>query len=127
MASISFTVPGPPVAWHRPLPSFRKGERRKHPADIEYQKRVGWLAAKARGARPVDNVGEWEVVRCEFYVADRRRRDVDNLEKNLLDGLTGVVFKDDSQVVAVGRKFKRYDKANPRTVVELRPTSGYMT
>jgi len=114
------------VAWHRPEPSYRKGERRKHPADVEFQSRVGWLAAKARGAAPVDKVGEWELVRCEFYVPDRRRRDVDNLEKNLLDGLTGVIFKDDAQVVHICDKFKKYDKQNPRTVVELRPTSGYM-
>lgn len=126
MTSIAFTVPGPPVAWHRPEPSFRKGERRKHPADVEYQSRVGWLATKARNPQPVDNLGEWALVRAEFYVADRRRRDLDNMVKNLLDGLSKVVFRDDSQVVEFGRVFKRYDKANPRTVVVLERTSGYM-
>lgn len=126
MSSIRFEVPGPPVAWHRPEPSYRVGERRKHPLDEEFQKRVAWIAMKARGARPVDKSVEWVLGTLGFYVPDLRRRDVDNLEKNVLDALVGVIYADDAQVVHVLDKFKRLDRENPRTLVELHETTGYL-
>lgn len=38
-------------------------------------------------------------VRVEFFLPDRRRRDIDNLEKAILDGLKGEAFADDDQVI----------------------------
>ena len=46
-----------------------------------------------------------------------KRPDIDNLEKWVLDGLNGLAYKDDSQVVKV-QTIKRYG-LNPRTVVVL--------
>ena len=56
------------------------------------------------------------VLWLRFAVPDWRRRDIDNLAKTILDGLNGVAFPDDSQVVEV-RSVKFVDKENPRTEV----------
>ncbi len=37
-------------------------------------------------------------VRLQFFCSDRRRRDIDNLEKLVLDALEGVVWANDSQI-----------------------------
>lgn len=39
------------------------------------------------------------IVHIDLYYSDKRKRDIDNPAKALLDSLTGVVFDDDSQVV----------------------------
>ncbi|MFN6411429.1 MAG: RusA family crossover junction endodeoxyribonuclease, partial [Planctomycetota bacterium] len=50
----------------------------------------------ARGVRPLD--GDLEVV-VELYPPDRRRRDIDNSLKSLLDALGhGSAYHDDSQI-----------------------------
>lgn len=67
------------------------------------------------------------MISAGFFVPDRRRRDIDNMLKNVLDGLVGVVFKDDAQVVGIHETFKRLDRANPRTELRLTRTSGHMT
>jgi Holliday junction resolvase RusA-like endonuclease len=59
------------------------------------QKVVSILAA--RGIRPID--GPLEVY-IELYPPDRRRRDVDNTQKALLDALgQGGAYHDDSQII----------------------------
>ena len=45
--------------------------------------------------------------------------DIDNLLKQVLDGINGRVFRDDAQVVSVAA-WKRYAET-PRVVVEVRP------
>jgi len=37
-------------------------------------------------------------LRIRFYFKDKRRRDLDNYQKALIDALKGVVFEDDSQI-----------------------------
>lgn len=48
-----------------------------------------------------------------FYFKDKRRRDLDNMNKLYLDALTGIVWNDDSQI---SRLFlsRHYDKNKPR-------------
>lgn len=60
-----------------------------------YRQRVGALLA-AHGVRPLD--GSLDVV-IEMYAPDYRRRDLDNLQKCLLDSLAhGGAYHDDSQI-----------------------------
>jgi Holliday junction resolvase RusA-like endonuclease len=58
-------------------------------------------------------------VRLVIYLPDRRRRDIDNINKALLDGMTGVLWRDDSQAV-VKDNTPRLDRKNPRVEVEVR-------
>lgn len=53
-----------------------------------------------------------------FFVPDRKRRDRDNLLKNIKDGCNGVAWVDDSQCVT-GDTTKKLDKENPRAEVVI--------
>jgi len=57
---------------------------------------------------------------CEMYIdlffGDKRRRDVDNFNKLVLDSLQGIVFEDDSQIQKLTIT-KNYCKENPRVEV----------
>lgn len=65
----------------------------------EYEKALGWLVKPhVRGRR---NMVDDLAVMAVFHLPNRRRADGDNLLKALLDGCTGVVWRDDAQVVTV--------------------------
>lgn len=52
----------------------------------------------------------------DLYFGTKRKCDIDNFNKLVLDSLTGIVYEDDSQIQELTlRKF--YDKQNPRVVV----------
>ena len=53
-------------------------------------------------------------VRCHLALVlpDRRKRDVDNLSKAVLDGCNGVLWEDDTQIIDL-HLTKGYDKENP--------------
>ena len=57
-------------------------------------------------------------VQILIYFGDKKKRDIDNYNKILLDSLTGVVYKDDSQIEEMFVK-KDYDKKNPRIVINV--------
>lgn len=54
-----------------------------------------------------------------FYPPDRRRRDESNFLKALLDGLNGVAWRDDSQVVEWCGSRCATDPKKPRVEIEL--------
>jgi len=61
----------------------------------QYEERVAW-EAKAAGARVLDGpVG----VRIICVTSRRNRPDLDNAAKSVLDGLNGICWDDDRQVV----------------------------
>jgi Holliday junction resolvase RusA-like endonuclease len=55
-------------------------------------------------------------LRIELFFGDSRVRDIDNYNKIVLDACTGMIWKDDSQIMSL-LIVKNYDKKNPR--VEL--------
>jgi crossover junction endodeoxyribonuclease RusA len=59
-------------------------------------------------------------VAVEFYFATRRRRDLDNQNKLILDALSGIVYEDDSQVAELTLR-RRFDKDNPRIEISIWP------
>jgi len=62
-------------------------------------------------------------ISIDIYPPDKRRRDVDNVLKVLLDSLTGAqVWRDDSQVVELTIRRQPPDKSNPRCEVEINGT-----
>lgn len=127
---IQIMLPGPPVAMHRPKFSRSnrldgKGTRAiKDKKDVEYQAAIGMAATAAvqrwahEHQKPWDGTGEWEV-EADFHLPDLRRRDLDNCLKNALDGLSGVAFNDDTQVVSVSCT-KRLDRERPKTFITVR-------
>jgi crossover junction endodeoxyribonuclease RusA len=53
-----------------------------------------------------------------FYFATKRKRDLDNQNKLVLDALTGIVYEDDRQIHDL-RLIRRYDAKNPRIEVTV--------
>lgn len=57
-------------------------------------------------------------VEVDLYFPDHRRRDIDNWHKILLDSLTDLVWKDDSQIIEMKvRKF--VSKEEPRIEIDI--------
>ena len=53
-----------------------------------------------------------------FYFPDKRKRDIDNCLKSLLDCCTGILFEDDSQIEEL-HVYKQVDVKNPRTIIQI--------
>jgi Holliday junction resolvase RusA-like endonuclease len=53
-----------------------------------------------------------------FYFPDKRKRDIDNCLKALLDCCTGILYDDDSQITTL-HVYKFIDRINPRTIIKI--------
>lgn len=108
------------VVLGRPVPKdrhrFGRGVFYSTERTREYEHRVGW-EAKAAGARPLKGPVEAEL---HFYLAPGKPMpDVDNLAKSALDGLKGVAYKDDRQVI---RFFaERHEDLDERAEIIIKP------
>ncbi len=54
---------------------------------------------------------------ARFYFGSKRKRDLDNQNKLILDALTGIAYEDDSQIAEL-HLYRDYDTVKPR--IELR-------
>jgi Holliday junction resolvase RusA-like endonuclease len=101
--TVAFVVPGEPKSKSRHRSGVRNGRmyHYKDEATATAQATVGVLFRQAAGpvGPPPDDDGFG--VSMDFYLTTRRRHDVDNFVKLVLDGLTGVAWKDDSQVTEI--------------------------
>lgn len=118
---VSFHVPGHIQPWQRTT-----GGRHTPKATREFQAKVA-MFAKAAGCKPVEGVAIRLVLVfllprpkrfCRSYPS---RWDLDNAIKSVADGLTGVAYKDDRQVVDI-TAVKRYTlpREEAGTWVEVR-------
>ena len=53
-----------------------------------------------------------------LFFKDKRRRDVDNYNKLVLDALEGIVYEDDKQIQKL-TVIKNYSKENPRIEINI--------
>jgi Holliday junction resolvase RusA-like endonuclease len=126
---IAFTVPGNPVGKGRPRVSRRGGFARMYTPEktASYESLVALAGSQAMEGRPVLESAcsvtldirvpipaSWSKKKQAAALAGElqptTKPDIDNVEKAIFDGLNGVVWKDDVQVVAV-TKCKRYSDA----------------
>jgi crossover junction endodeoxyribonuclease RusA len=116
---IEFVVNGEP----RPKQSFRStgGGRGYTPARIKaWQAEVGWAAQQAMRTSKINEPFDGNVlVDLTFYLGDNRRVDGDNLSKGVLDGLNGICWNDDRQVVDLHIKKIIANKASACVVVRI--------
>jgi Holliday junction resolvase RusA-like endonuclease len=119
---LSFFVPGNPLPKERPR--FGKGKAYTSKKTSSYEKLVrdyACLAIAAQGYEMPDRKTPLFVV-LHFYRADRRRADLDNLQKACLDALNKVAYEDDAQIEAavmtVGRGYKGGQSG---VQIEIRP------
>lgn len=119
-AFLTMTVPGQPVPKARPRIGAN-GHVYTPAATRQAEGQVGWAARSAlRGCRPSTAPMSITVA---FHVRDRRRRDVDNLLKTVLDGLNGIAWADDSQVVHAD-VWVFVNRDNPHTEITVTQLPG---
>ena len=58
-------------------------------------------------------------VKIKLYFEDKRKHDIDNYGKLLLDSISGIVYDDDSQIIKMQVE-KFHDRENPRIEIELK-------
>jgi crossover junction endodeoxyribonuclease RusA len=75
----------------------------------------GWEAKQQWKNPPIK--GEVAVTVVLFF-GDKRKRDIDNFNKLILDSLSGIVWDDDVQIVYLSVE-KRHDKENPRAEISI--------
>ena len=115
--SFTFTIPGCPVPWERVTPKAAGGRTVTPPRTRRYEADVR-LRAMGAGVR----LAAMSVrVRIDCYFPDRRRRDLDNIAKAILDGLQGpmLLSGDHWEAVPSLTITGALDAANPRAVVTI--------
>ena len=139
----SFVVPGKPVPKERPRLNRRTGSVYTPSATREYRHIIAACAMAAtlgratRGEPPWQHAGlcsrrPGKRVKCacawcssEFgltlgvFLPDRRTRDIDNIEKAILDACNGILWRDDRQAL-VEAKSRAIDRERPRVEVSVR-------
>lgn len=135
---IEFTVPTAPVAKARAR-STRSGQHYTPQKTVDFENMVAWYAKAAMAGKPlyegalivtlyygipIPKTLEPRIKKGEL-IYPTKRPDMDNYEKSVLDGMNGVVYKDDSQIVATFHK-KRYTR-NPRVVISVDSATEYAT
>ena len=58
-------------------------------------------------------------VKIDIGMGDKRRRDIDNIQKILLDSLTGIFWLDDSQIVDLHTKKYMYKPKHFKIIIEI--------
>jgi len=124
MATYKFFVKGQPV----PKQSFRATVETD--AEGKVKRRGGYTPAKVKHWASAVGYAAKEVIRqpipghvsvsLYFALVDNRVVDLDNLSKNVLDGLKGVAFGDDCKVTELYLK-KCIDKQYPGVWITIKP------
>ena len=58
-------------------------------------------------------------VEIKLFFGDKRKRDVDNYNKLILDAMSGIVYLDDKQIQKITIE-KLFDKSNPRAEIIIK-------
>ena len=120
---MKITIQGDPRPMGRPR--VVGGHVYYHARDIEWRETIRWtLLSLFQNRKQYEGPLE---VRVKFYrklnPSSKQYGDIDNLLKGLFDGMNGIIFKDDSQIVKVVAE-KYCDKENPRVEAEIVPLRG---
>ena len=93
---IKIVIPGRPVPKGRPR-FGRNGQVYTPKKTREYEELVGWYAKQCMTEPLEGNI----VLHIKVYVANNIFPDLDNIAKAIMDGLNGVAYKDDRQVMCL--------------------------
>lgn len=117
---LTFTIPGEPVSKARARFTGKGSKVRSYtPAKtMAAEERVAWEFKSAGGRFEPDPEATF-AVSVTFHNGTRQRRDVDNMLKLILDGLNGVAWVDDTQVMEVTGRKRFTTKAEARTEVNV--------
>jgi Holliday junction resolvase RusA-like endonuclease len=118
---ITFTVWGEPKSKQRPRVTQRGTFTPKETIDAERRVRDRWRLL---------TVPRFEfhlLVEIDFYNGNKRKRDLDNMAKLVLDALNKEAYEDDTQVVELNLRKFYTKKESARTVVTLREIIEFPT
>lgn len=113
----NFVVFGQPIPKARPRMA-QSGHVFTPKRTLDYERRVMLCARQAGLRRPCAGAVS---VTLHLFVANRRRADIDNIAKSILDGLNGIAYADDSQVADL-RVSRSFDASNPRAEISIEIT-----
>ena len=118
--TLRFIVPMRPVAKERPRVG-KQGQVYTPRKTREFEAAVGWYALQAR------RKAGWEMLTGPVqldvtFVGPPARADLSNLVKSLEDAMNGVLWSDDSLIIAESVRLEREGK--PRIEVEVTPVEG---
>jgi crossover junction endodeoxyribonuclease RusA len=108
----------------RPVPAVRMTQRSKYANPqaqryLVYKEQVSWQG-RSRIKTPLPKTTNASVS-IQFYIHKGQTPDIDNLIKSILDGLNGIAWQDDKQVVkVVAERLATADKKSERVEVEIR-------
>lgn len=115
-------IPGRPVPKARPRLGIRG--RRSYiytpESTVEYERTVA-LFSRQHYPKPVQGP---VAVTVRIYMGCRGRGDIDNYVKAILDGLNGVAFQDDRQVVHLDASFVGCAKGEERVEIEIQQVAS---
>ena len=112
--TVTFAVLGTPQPKQRARRG-RTGRWYTPAATVAYEAAVGWAAREAGIHQPCTGPVRLAV---SLWFPDRRRRDVDNVAKSVLDGLNGIAWSDDSQVAELSVS-RDVDRDRPRALITV--------
>jgi Holliday junction resolvase RusA-like endonuclease len=101
VTEMAFVVEGQPV----PKQSFKKSAHGRYTPQLQadWQEEVGWAARQSMNQKGFQPANEKQplCVTLNFILTDKRRRDLDNLSKAVLDACNGILWGDDCQIVSL--------------------------
>lgn len=125
MSMLEFSIEGPPV----PKQSFRMGKYGgyRDPKVTAYQRLVKKVAGETVMCIDWDKTADMHVA-IDLVFSDRRRRDLDNHAKGILDAMKGVVFEDDCQVtyLTIAKRYHAQDTLAEVTVTSTDERSKWL-
>ncbi len=133
---VSFIIKGAPKAKERPRFTVRKGKVLTYtPKTTASFENIVRLRAGEEFTHPIEGSVSlairfylprpqrliWKTKQMPEVYCDKRP-DIDNLAKSVIDGLTGVAFKDDAQIADLHiTKMYHAGKSGPKTIVIIDP------
>lgn len=123
MSEVAFTIYGEPASKERPRVTSKGTFTPKRTVDAEKAVRAAYRAAATTSNGEVRKLEGKLQASMVFFNGNRRRRDLDNMVKLVLDALNGIAYDDDVQVhrKLAEKYFTSSDRA--RTFVLLTETS----
>jgi Holliday junction resolvase RusA-like endonuclease len=115
--SAYLVVPGEPVSKERPRFNPKSGSAYTPAKTRTAEKVVSGLYSDECGIQFTDPVS----LSITCFVSNRRRRDVDNMGKLILDALNGVAYVDDSQVhdLIVRKRYTSKERARVEVSIHV--------
>lgn len=107
-------IPGKQVSTNHAYPRNKQGRRFLSTEGKDYKKMIGDLA---KYTFPREISLEPLVVEIEYTFGDKRRRDINNYDKLIVDALEGVVYEDDKQIVELILRKKVSNKFETKIMV----------